>query len=73
MGIVTSTPTDSMNYIIELGDRRGVNIDILESEFHSSRFCKGLIAFKKKPILDNTEDIQILRLTDFIEDKTEQS
>ena len=73
MGIVSPTTTDTKTYIIELSDNRGVNIDIQDSTFYSSRFCKGMIAFKKKPVLDSTDHIQILSLADFIADPTEKS
>ena len=57
MAIIDPTETDSKTYIVELSDNRGVNIVIDQSNFYSSRFCKGMIVFKKRPTLESTDAI----------------
>lgn len=36
-------------YIVQMGDDRGVQIDIENSAFRHSSFCKGLIVFREQP------------------------
>ena len=48
MVVYPSTGTGVKDYVIELGDERGVNIKIASSTFSNSRFCKGMLVFKKR-------------------------
>lgn len=53
------------SYVYEMGDTRGVNIEITESSFATSRFCKGLITFKKRPtIYPSSALVKIFRLSE---------
>lgn len=48
MAVIPSTGAGVKDYVIELGDDRGVNINIATSKFKHSQFCKGMIVFKKR-------------------------
>ena len=41
----------SQPYVVQLGDDRGVQLDISRSTFEHSSFCKGLIVFREQPEL----------------------
>ena len=46
--LIPSTGTGVPDYLIEIGDDRGVNINITSTDFTNSQFCKGLLSFKKR-------------------------
>lgn len=62
MAIVKPTTTGASSYIEELGDDRGVQIEISKSTFANSRFCKGMLVYKRRPQLESSFDTLIYSL-----------
>ena len=74
MAIVNSTITTGKNYIVQLGDDAGAYIKISSSTFETSRFCKGMIVFKKRPILgEYTGTIEIIDINDVLTQAVDKS
>lgn len=48
-------PDDPKNLMI-FSDDRGVNINIVESTFKNSRFCKGLVVYESLPDLESSSN-----------------
>lgn len=63
MVIVQPAAEGASPYIEELGDNRGAIIDIASSKFYHSRFCKGMITYKKRPILEPQYDVLVYGLS----------
>ena len=51
LAIIQPSTASSKPYIEELGDERGVKITIASSTFKHSRFCKGMLVYKKRPLI----------------------
>ena len=62
MAVIQPATSGSKPYIEELGDNRGVIIKIDKSNFKHSRFCKGMLVFKNRPILDSSFDYLVYGL-----------
>ena len=62
MAVVTPSIAGASSYIEELGDDRGVKIKISGSSFKNSRFCKGMLVYKRRPKLESTFDTLIYAL-----------
>ena len=73
LAIVEPLKTGATTLIVEVGDNRGVNIKITYSEFSHSRFCKGMIVFKRRPVLASTDEITVFNLSSLVDDPDETS
>lgn len=63
MAVIQPGTDDSKPYIEELGDNRGVKITITGSTFSHSRFCKGMLVYKKRPFIESTFDHLVYSLS----------
>ena len=73
LAIVEPLKPGSTTLILEIGDNRGVNILITKSEFSHSRFCKGMIVFKRRPILASTDKVTVFNLGSLVTHQADTS
>ena len=73
LAIVEPLKTGSTTLILEIGDNRGANIIITKSEFSHSRFCKGMIVFKRRPVLASTDIITVFNLGNLVTHRDDTS
>lgn len=62
MVVFPSSGNGVKDYVIELGENKGFNLKISSSSFKNSRFCKGLISYKKRYDLITTGSVAITSL-----------
>ena len=63
LSVIKPTTVGSKQYIETLGHDRGVKITITGSSFSHSRFCKGMLVYKKRPYLESTFDYLVYGLS----------
>ena len=73
MAVSPALTQTGKNYIVELGDDRGVSLSLEKSTFAHSRFCKGMIVFKKKPILASTTSTIVSSLNNAVPKPSEDN
>ena len=54
---------ETSQFLLQSGEDRGARIDITGSTFKHSRFCKGLISYRKMQKIEFSEEPQFIKLT----------
>jgi hypothetical protein len=63
MAVIEPNSLIPLRYIEELGDNRGGKVTITSSTFKNSRFCKGMLTFKKRPLIKTDSNTIVYSLS----------